>query len=71
MDGLKLIAMVNNCQQYSPDDFESKPDILELSDDTTIQDLLNWQKQQNTDARNKGFAYDNFRQIHILPVKSN
>ena len=35
MDGLKLIAMVNNCQQYSPDDFESKPDILELSDDTT------------------------------------
>jgi len=66
---MKLVAMINNCQQYSPDDFEDHPELLEITPLTTVADLINWQK--NIFSRKDDFVFDvnNFHQIRIAAVK--
>ena len=45
MDVKKLVAYVNSCRQYSPDDFENMPRILEIDEQTTVHDLIEFYNQ--------------------------
>jgi len=62
---MKLIAMINSCVQYSPDSFEDRPRILEITPETTIADIIKWHNQpkKNDDGR--------IGQIHILETEEN
>ena len=41
----KLYARMNDCKQYSSDDWESISHIKEITPETTIADLIEWQKR--------------------------
>lgn len=68
---MKLIAMHNNCQQYSPDSFEDKPDLLEITPQTTIQNLLDWQRRITSRKDDFEFNASNFHQIHIIAMEDS
>ena len=65
---MRLIALINNCKQYSPDSFEDQPNIIEIKPETTIQELLQWEK--NIFYAKGEMTETNFKQIHILPLES-
>ena len=73
----KLIAMINDCQQYSPDGFEDKPVIIDLDENTTIRDLIKFHDKKFAIKKSKYNKEtkkideweelpDIFRMIHIL-----
>lgn len=63
MDIKKLVAYVNDCRQYSPDDFENMPRILEIDEETTIHDLIEWyNRPRDNKTRLSG------GQIHIMEM---
>lgn len=68
---MKLLAMINNCQQYSPDSFEDKPDLLEIKPETTIQNLLDWQKRTRGWKDDFEFTISNYHQIHIVAMEDS
>lgn len=64
MDVKKLVAYVNSCRQYSPDDFENMPRILEIDEQTTVHDLIEWYNQ----PRDRETGRLNGGQIHIMEM---
>lgn len=63
---MKLIALINSCQQFSPDDWENKPRILEIRPETTIAELIKWHNKERSvdDGELKR------GQIHILEAEN-
>ena len=40
---MKLVATMGDCIQTAPDDFDSFQHVIELTPETEIQDLIDWQ----------------------------
>lgn len=61
---MKIIAKINDCSQYSEDGWESIQHLKEVSEETTIKDLIEWQKSKfkSTKGVQEGFF---MRQITI------
>lgn len=70
---IHLIALINSYEQYSPDGFEDCPKIIDIDENTTIGDLIDWHNKEfstkrfDTDLR-KTVSVDPtyFKQIHII-----
>ena len=45
MSDKKLYARMNDCKQYSSDDWEAISHIKEITKETTISELIEWQKK--------------------------
>jgi hypothetical protein len=72
-EGMELIALINDCKQYSPDGFEDCPRILDIDENTTIGDLIKWHNKEfavrKWNAETKKYDLldpDFFSQIHII-----
>lgn len=71
---MELIALMNNCRRYSEDGWESAPTIKDINPETTVQELIDWQKEIFKQRKRfisieEGWEYEypkNFTQIHIL-----
>ena len=42
---MKHAATLKDCDQYSPDDFQGVTRVKEIKPETTIQELIEWQKK--------------------------
>ena len=42
---MKLIAQINDCRQFSPDSFEDVVRLLNITEETTIKEIMDWGKK--------------------------
>ena len=65
---MKIAVRINDSNQFSPDDWESIVHIKEINKNTTIQELLDWQKELYP---KNPFIQDEkaFRQMYIAKME--
>lgn len=56
---MALVALINDCRQYSEDAWEPSPKIKDITPETTIQDLIDWHNSIYKNSKN-------LTQIHII-----
>ena len=63
ISGLKIYARINDCRQYSEDAWETIAHIKEITPETTVGELLNWQSGKCPIYKNH--TAEDFKQIII------
>jgi len=64
---MKFVAKIKDSWQHTEDSFEAIDHLLEITEDTKISDILEWQKKKfprHKDIQNGVFSH----QIYIIPL---
>jgi hypothetical protein len=64
---MKLAAMIKSSQQYSMDDWESISYVLQVDENTTIKEIMDWQKKKFPNYK-KLQTGESTHQIHIMQM---